>query len=323
MMRKTGLGGTFDILHAGHKALIRKAIETGGRLLIGLTNDEMAGRTRDECSRYAARERNLAAYLRKKGVRGFHIVPIDDEFGPAAKEDLNAIVVSAEKMSVAVRINEERARRGLQPLEIVTIPMVLAEDCLPIASRRVRAGEIDRDGRMAGPLRINVGTANAVKVRAAKSAVSAFYSKVRVRGVAAESEVPPEPMERYVIIGAINRAKGALGDGDFGVGIEAGLFWNDIARDFVDIQYCAVIDKAGRLTVGHGPGFVYPPSVISLVKNGMTVGQAMERITGIKGMGRREGAIGYLSKGRLVREELTRMAVIAAFLPRIRRELYL
>ncbi len=322
-MKKIGFGGTFDILHAGHKALLQKAIDARGKMLVGLTSDEMAGRTRKDFSSYAVRERNLAAYLRKKGVRGFRIVPISDEFGPAAREDLDAIVVSAERMAVAVRINEERARRGLQPLEIVTVPMVLAEDCLPIASRRIRAGEIERDGGMARPLRIHVGTSNVVKVRAVKSAVTAFYSKVKVRGVAVDTGVSPEPMERYVIIGAINRAKEALRDGDFGVGIEAGLFWNDILRDFIDVQYCAVVDKAGRLTVGHGPGFAYPPSVISLVKNGMTVGQAMEKITGIKDMGRREGAIGYLSRGRLVREELTRMAVLAAFLPRVRRDLYL
>jgi len=59
-----------------------------------------------------------------------------------------------------------------------------------------------------------------------------------------------------------------------------------------------------------------------LVKTGMTVGQAMEKITGVKGMGSKEGAIGYLTKGKLVREEITKMAVTTAFLPRFRRDLY-
>lgn len=320
---RVAVGGTFDILHVGHEALLKKAIDTGGKLLVGLTSDEMARRTRKRVSPYALRKRNLESYLRRKGAKGFEIVRIDDELGPAVSEELDALVVSAEKRAVAVRINEERAMRGFPPLDLFPVPMVLAEDCLPISSMRIRAKEVDRTGRMLRTLVINVGTNNRLKVSAIKTVASKLYSKVKVRGVSVESGVPSEPLEQDVVLGAINRARRALGGGDFGVGIEAGLFWNESIRDHLDVQYCAVVDKAGRLTVGHGPGFAYPPAVVSLVEKGMTVGQAMERITGIKGMGSKQGAIGYLSHGRLDREEITKMAIFTAFLPRIRRDLYL
>lgn len=320
---RVAVGGTFDVLHVGHKALLKKAMDTGGKLLVGLTSDEMARRTKKRASPYALRKRNLESYLRRKGAKGFEIVRIDDELGPAVSEELDALVVSAEKRAVAVRVNEERAMRGFPPLDLFPVPMVLAEDCIQISSTRIRAKEIDRTGRMLRALVINVGTNNRLKVNAVKAVASKLYSEVKVRNVAVESGVPPEPLEQNVVLGAVNRAKRALCDGDFGVGIEAGLFWNESIRDHLDVQYCAVVDKAGRLTVGHGPGFAYPPAVVSLVENGMTVGQAMERITGIKGMGSKQGAIGYLSHGRLVREEITKMAVLTAFLPRIRRDLYL
>ena len=319
---RVAVGGTFDILHAGHEALLKKAIEIGGSLLVGLTSDGMARRTRKKVSSYAVRKRNLEAYLRHRHAKGFEIVRIDDELGPAVSEELDALVVSAEKRSMAVRINEERATNGFPPLDLYPVAMVLAEDCLPISSTRIRAKEVDRNGNMVKPIVINVGTNNSLKVRAVAAVASKLYSKVKVRGVSAESGVPPEPLEQDVVLGAINRARRALGAGDFGVGIEAGLFWNQSMRDHLDVQYCAVVDKAGRLTVGHGPGFAYPPAIVSLVKKGMTVGQAMERITGIKGMGSKEGAVGYLSGGRLDREDITRMAVYTAFIPRIRRDLY-
>lgn len=319
---RVGLGGTFDILHEGHKALLQRAVDTGGKLLIGLTTDEMAGRTRKEFSPFAARKRGLDTYLRGRKVKGFEIVPISDEFGPAVKEQLDAIVVSEERRKVAEALNAERLSIGLPPLEIMPVPMVLAEDCLPISSRRIRAGEITRAGKMARPLIVNVGTNNPLKVSAVKAVLSGLYTKSRVRGVSVESGVPSEPHESAVIRGAIHRARLALLDGDFGVGIEAGLFWIEAIGDYVDVQYCAVVDKAGKLTLGHGPGFSYPPAVLVLVKTGMTVGQAMEKITGVKGMGSKEGAIGYLTKGKLVREEITKMAVTTAFLPRFRRDLY-
>ncbi|MEK6911713.1 MAG: adenylyltransferase/cytidyltransferase family protein, partial [Candidatus Thermoplasmatota archaeon] len=40
------MGGTFDILHVGHKALLDAAFALGGEVFIGLTTDAMARQTR-------------------------------------------------------------------------------------------------------------------------------------------------------------------------------------------------------------------------------------------------------------------------------------
>ena len=41
------LGGTFDLLHAGHEALLAKAFAIGDKeVIIGITSDAMAKRTR-------------------------------------------------------------------------------------------------------------------------------------------------------------------------------------------------------------------------------------------------------------------------------------
>ncbi len=96
----------------------------------------------------------------------------------------------------------------------------------------------------------------------------------------------------------------------------------EAVSDYFDVQYCAVVDRPGSTTVGHGPGFAYPARVIREVKAGDTVGEAMARLTGIRGIGSKQGAIGFLTERRLDRDALTESAVLMAMVPRIRRDLY-
>ena len=41
-MTVSAVAGTFDVLHEGHKALIRRAFEVGDKVFIGMTSDRMA-----------------------------------------------------------------------------------------------------------------------------------------------------------------------------------------------------------------------------------------------------------------------------------------
>ena len=59
------MGGTFDILHKGHRALLTKASEIGNIVLIGLTTDERAsqGRKDTEINTYGERKESLEKLL--------------------------------------------------------------------------------------------------------------------------------------------------------------------------------------------------------------------------------------------------------------------
>ncbi len=321
---RVAMGGTFDLLHDGHKALLAAAFAPRPeRVLIGLTTDRFARETRDAVNPYDLRERNLRRYLALHSGTAFDIEPIDDAFGPADDlPDLDILVVSAERASVGPALNEARSKKGLRPLALRAVPMVLAEDGLPVQSRRIRAGTIDRHGKRLTPLRVHVGTDNPVKVRAVRRVFGDLFDRVRVRAVAVPPGVPEQPIDQQAPVGAMNRARGSLQDADFGVGIEAGLLWDASVGDFLDVQYCAVVDRAGRVTLGHGPGFEYPPRVVEAVRAGKTVSQAMEELTGIRKIGSKHGAIGYLTERRMDRDTLTEAAVLMAMVPRIRRELY-
>ena len=321
---RVATGGTFDILHDGHKALLDAAFAPRpATVLIGLTTDRFARETRTSVNPYPQRARNLDRYLRLQGRKGFSLEPIDDAFGPADDlPELDVLVVSAERAHVGQTLNEARAAKGLAPLEVRPVPMVLAQDGLPIQSRRIRAGTIDRHGRRRSTVRVHVGTDNPVKVRAVRHVFADLFDRVRVLAVPVPTGVPEQPVDHQAPIGAMNRARTALRDGDFGVGIEAGLTWDASAGGYLDVQYAAVVDRTGRLTLGHGPGFQYPPFVVERVRTGRTVSEAMAELTGIREIGSKQGAIGYLTERRMDRDALTEAAVLMAMVPRIRQALF-
>lgn len=327
------VGGTFDPLHKGHKALLAKAFEVGDHVAIGLTSDELCNAMRRTCdsavhiSSFAVRKRRLVRYLKAQKFKSkFEIVAITSRYGTATEDpSLDAIVVSPETRAWAEAINRIRADKRLTPLKIFEVGFVLAEDCTPIKGSKIRAGEMTVDGKLTRRLIVCVGTENNIKLKATRNVFSKIYDTVVVKKVRVNSAVPRQPFGKYIVRGAINRARAAIQQPynvDFGVGIEAGLVWNREIRDYFDVQYCAIIDKCGKITVGHGSGFVYPPEILAAVREGDEVGSAMEKLTKIGNIGKRIGAIGYLSKRILTRTELTEQAVLMALIPRLHWDLY-
>ena len=147
------MGGTFDILHKGHKALLTRASEIGSLVLIGLTTDERAikGRKDVEINAYKIRKKNLETLLSSMKLPStFQIVPLNDDWGPSVvEESFTAIIVSEETKKTAERINKIRNLDGKKDLEIVIVPFVKAYDGQKISSSRIRNNEIDSNGMLA------------------------------------------------------------------------------------------------------------------------------------------------------------------------------
>jgi pantetheine-phosphate adenylyltransferase len=132
--------------------LLEKALEIAEKITVGLTTDEMVSRMykNHEVEAYLTRLSKLKSFLRERAVLGrIEIIPLEDSFGPTVLEDdFDAVVVSRETLPGADRINEIRDSKGMVPLDIVVIDMVLDEDAVPISSTRIRQGIIDRWGRL-------------------------------------------------------------------------------------------------------------------------------------------------------------------------------
>ena len=141
---KVAVGGTFDKFHDGHKKLLSTAFELGNQIEIGVTSDAFGG-LKGDIDSCEERMNNLKLFFKDKS--NFRVVSLDDPFGTTIYEaDFDAIVVSEETEPTAVKINEIRLSKGMNPLDIVVVSFVLAEDGNPISSTRIRRGEIDKNG---------------------------------------------------------------------------------------------------------------------------------------------------------------------------------
>ncbi|ASJ05495.1 phosphopantetheine adenylyltransferase [Thermococcus sp. ES12] len=156
--RKVVVGGTFDRLHLGHKALLRKAFEVGEYVYVGLTSDEMIRDKpyADKILPYELRLRDLLKFFEVNGYSNYRVIKIQTAIGFADKmKSLEAIVVSEETYKGALIVNRAREENGLRPLEIVTIGLVKSSLGPKISSSLIRAGLIDPFGR---PLSSGNGT---------------------------------------------------------------------------------------------------------------------------------------------------------------------
>ncbi len=171
-------------------------------------------------------------------------------------------------------------------------------------------------------MRVAVGSSNPVKNEAVLNVFSRVFSSVEVITQKVDSGVPAQPRDEEVVLGARQRAERSLAlikNAQFGVGIESGLF--HLYGATLDIQVCSIFDGV-RHTSGTSPGFTYPPGVLNEIAAGREVGHIMADISGIPQIGRKVGAVGYLSKGLIDRTHFTELCVIMALIPRINKDLY-
>ena len=316
-MTTAAVAGTFDVIHDGHLALLKRAFEIGDRVLVGITSDRMASKGRNESIPLSVRLPALERCLEHLGS-GYTVFEIDDMYGPAAvMDDADVLVVSEETLGNGRLVNEERSRRGVRPLELSVVPLVNSDDGTKISASAILEGRYGRSGHTSVP-DISVGSLNRVKVEAVRNVMERIYGEVRITAVDAKSGVPDQPFGEQTRQGAENRARGALGDHQMSVGIEAGVF--EFPDGLYDIQHCCILSKDGRITYGQGSGFRYPDDVAGLVRSGSTVGDAFDTLFGSEGIGKKAGAVGMLSKGLLDRLTLTEQSVTAAMIPRIWEE---
>jgi cytidyltransferase-like protein len=149
MFKKVVIGGTYDMLHKGHKKLLETGFLIGESVVIGLTSDDFAKRFRvEDVLPYEERGQNLEHYV-KEFQKPYKVIKIDDSYGVATLDpDIDCIMASEETLLRASEINAIRFKKGLEKLTIVVVPIVVADDGKPLSSDRINRGEIDPEGRV-------------------------------------------------------------------------------------------------------------------------------------------------------------------------------
>lgn len=143
------LGGTFDLLHAGHKALLKFAFEKAKKVSVGITTDEFASRSEKYfVKNLSERKRELESFLAsEKLITRSRIVLLRDVYGSTLKDEtIQGLIITEETKKGGLLINQKRGVLRLNPLELILFPIVHAADGLPISTSRIRRGLIDREG---------------------------------------------------------------------------------------------------------------------------------------------------------------------------------
>ena len=139
-MIKVCVGGTFDILHAGHHQLLQTALDSGDHLTIGLTTDDYANEKRDRIvNSFEIRRKNLESWLEEHiSLENINIVPLSEEWGPPAlSSSFHIIVVTPDSQPVAIRLNKHRKASSMPELKIIVTPLVLDSEGNPISSTNI------------------------------------------------------------------------------------------------------------------------------------------------------------------------------------------
>ncbi|MGC9210529.1 MAG: inosine/xanthosine triphosphatase [Acidilobus sp.] len=158
-----------------------------------------------------------------------------------------------------------------------------------------------------GPRVVFLGSRNPVKVSGVRKAYERFYGSVEVRPVEVTG-LPSQPVGLRETVELACRRASMAGSGGERVGVEAGIF-RESGRWFVTNVTCIV--RGRRTYVGLSPSF-YIPRWLALMAMGSELDEALEKVTGLSDLGSSSGAIGLLSGGRVVREDLVYWATLMA-----------
>ncbi len=172
-------------------------------------------------------------------------------------------------------------------------------------------------------MKIAVGSENPVKIAAAQAVVERIWPAAVIQGVAVPNRVGEMPMnDDACITGARVRAQAArvLLDADLGLGLEGGV--HSINNQLFLTGWVAVVDRAGKESIGSAARVLLPPAVAAAVRAGNELGPVMDVLTGRQRTNRAEGAIGILTRQLVTRQQSFETGVAYALAPWLTPEWY-
>lgn len=162
--------------------------------------------------------------------------------------------------------------------------------------------------------KVVIASLNPAKITAVESAFnSAFPNGIfEFVGVNVPSDVVDQPMsDSETHLGALNRVKNAkqiYRDGDFYVGLEAGI------EDNVTFAWMVIESKTHR-GESRSASLMLPPKVIEKLANANELGDVMDEVFGTENIKQKGGAISLLTQNQLTRSSVYHQALILALIP--------
>eukprot|EP01041_Mallomonas_annulata_P003896 gene3896-7773_t len=186
---------------------------------------------------------------------------------------------------------------------------------------------------MADSIIIVVGSKNPVKIGATRIGLSTINKEASfiIDSVSVESGVSKQPFgDTETFLGAKTRADSAYEEYNrlhnrkphYSVGIEGGLCGNDDDPNSIECFAWIVISDGNRIGKSRTASFTLPPVICDHIRNGMELGEADDLVFKRENSKQGSGTVGYLTRGVIDRTSYYEQAVMLAFLPFIRSDLY-
>jgi inosine/xanthosine triphosphatase len=166
--------------------------------------------------------------------------------------------------------------------------------------------------------RIAVASTNPVKIQAALAGFQRIFSgtSFSVEGVSVPSGVRHQPIsDEETLQGAHNRAANvcaAVPDAAYWVGIEGGI--EEKHGEMLAFAWVVILSAAGR-GIGRTGAFCLPTELADLVRQGVELGEADDRVFGRSNSKQANGAVGILTADVIDRTAYYVHAVALALIP--------
>ncbi len=168
-------------------------------------------------------------------------------------------------------------------------------------------------------MQIVVASKNPVKIAATRQAFAAQFpsTTLEVMPIAVDSGAGDQPATddetRHGARTRALRARDAVPDADFWVGLEGGI--ERVDGQLLGFAWMAVQGAAGEISEARSVTLPLPPAVADLVAGGMELGEANDRVFRTVNSKQEGGAYGLLTEGRYTRESIYMQTLIIALVP--------
>jgi inosine/xanthosine triphosphatase len=165
---------------------------------------------------------------------------------------------------------------------------------------------------------IVVCSKNPVKTKAAeKGFMRLLPDSYQIKGISVPSGVPNQPFsDDETLLGAANRvrnAREAEPDADFWIGIEGGVDNHD--GGILNFAWIYVADREGRIGKARSAAYYLPEESAALLREGMELGKADEKVFGKIDSRSNSGSVGMLTDDLVDRSGFYTEAVVLALIP--------
>lgn len=166
-------------------------------------------------------------------------------------------------------------------------------------------------------MKVLIATKNQGKIEGAKRALEHYFKDIEIKGIAVESNVPDQPINKEIYIGAKNRvrnlkeyAKENNIEADLFLGIESGI--NDLLGRWMITNIAVIEDNNDFESYGTSPSFPVPDNLVQKVLD-TNLSEAMDSVLGEdKERHNHTGGISLLTHEQISRIDLTEYAFVMA-----------